>query len=365
MKNFLLFFGLMICFGYTNAQDCQYFPADCPDAGSIEAALSASVRSGNGLTKKEIEMQDQMRNLTTDMMQHAAKILGWQMIEIDEIVNLDPFQSAGTPAPLRSPRGFGIEFEFIVNKDSLKAWKDWLIDFSNSYQNATADYMNKQNDIANSPEYKQYTDSANKYLKLYTDYLTVHQDEGGSLFADKKLKYYLAKQKEYSGKQVALINMNSSAGTADTFDKEKAERTKHYRAESIVQVFFSFNDGVGIIRSEGGDVQVSNYNLPGAAYAKSVHLLEPDPNTIPWHFDQWENMDVLLFGKWLPESVQSKDYTAAFTLHGQADERTPKKISSDKIQTIVIHVMGNKGNMNKLIQQLNVDKLNAAIYKSN
>ncbi len=348
-----------------NAQTCDLSPADCPDAGSIEAALSATVRSRNGLTDKEIEMQDRMRNLTTDMVQHAAKALGWRVIEIDEVVNLNPFQSGGTPPPLRSPRGYGIEFEFIVNKDSLKDWKDWLVDFSTRYQNTTMDLMNKQNEIANSPLYKQYTDSVNRYINLYTDYISAHQNEGAALFTSAKVKYYQDKQKEYTDKRVALLNSNASANTSDAFDKEKAARTAAFRDASIVQIFFSFNDGVGIIHSSNGEEQVLNINSPGTAYAKFVHIPEPDPNTIPWHFDQWENMDVLLFGKWLPKPDQYKNYSAAFTRNGQADEHTPKKITSDKVQTIAVHVMGSKANMDKLVQQLDTAKLNAAIYTSN
>ena len=58
-----------------------------------------------------------------------------------------------------------------------------------------------------------------------------------------------------------------------------------------------------------------------------------------------------------------QNYEAAFTKKGQADEHTPKKIKSDKVQTIVIHIMGNSTNMDKLIQQLDIDKLNKAIEK--
>jgi hypothetical protein len=74
-------------------------------------------------------MQDKMRNLTTDMMQHAAKKLGWRMIEMDEVTNLNAFQRGSTPYTLRFPRYFRIEFEFIVDNDSLEAWNGWLKDF--------------------------------------------------------------------------------------------------------------------------------------------------------------------------------------------------------------------------------------------
>lgn len=363
MKHFLLLLGLTIYFSCTSAQDCPYSPADCPDEGSIEAALSASVRSGNGLTNKEIEMQDRMRNLTTDMMQHAAKTLGWRMIEIDEVTNLSPFQSASTPVSLRSPREYGIEFEFIVNNDSLKAWRNWLIDFSNRYTNAGTNYLNKQNDVVNSPIYKQYSDSVDRYIKLSTDYMTAHQNEAAKLFQDKQLKYLQAKETEFNNKRIALTNTNQSENNMNSMDDEKIKRTGQYRTESTVEVFFEFNAHVGILNSSDGDEEetATNYNLPGTAFAKLVHLSKPDPNTIPWHFDQWENMTVILLGKWLAKTDQYKNYNAVFTLNRQDDEHAPKKIMSDKIQTIAIHLMGSKTNMNKLIQQLDISKLNTVI----
>ncbi|MBS1655170.1 MAG: hypothetical protein JSU05_10015 [Bacteroidetes bacterium] len=363
MKKLLIVCIVLFITATVTAQNCEYTPADCPDAGSIEAALSASVRSGNGLSDKEIEMQDRMRNLVTDMMQHAAKTLGWRMIELDEVVNLNPFQSGSTPQSLKSPRYYGIEFEFIVNKDSLKAWKDWLIDFSNRYTNATSNYMNNQSDIANSPLYKQYSDSVDKYLKLYTDYMTAHQSEGAALFQDKKAKNFQDKEDEYNNKRVALLNQTNSKNYASSYDDERKQRTMQFRESSTVEIFFEFNPGVSIINSSDGNEQVSNYNLPGVAIAKSVHLSEPDPNSIPWHFDQWKNMNVLLFGKWLPKPDQNKNYNAEFTLNGQSDERTPKKIGSDKVQTIAIHIMGSYVNMDKLIKQLDITKLNEAVFK--
>ncbi len=80
--------------------------------------------------------------------------------------------------------------------------------------------------------------------------------------------------------------------------------------------------------------------------------------------DQWDNIAVLLFGKWLLKPDSYKNYNAFFTLNKQDDERAPKKVTSDKVQTIAIHVMVNRVNIDKLIQQLDMSKLNSAIDKN-
>jgi hypothetical protein len=54
------------------AQDCSWYPADCPDEASIENSQSSSVRTENGLLPKEIAMQDNMRSLVTQMILKAA-----------------------------------------------------------------------------------------------------------------------------------------------------------------------------------------------------------------------------------------------------------------------------------------------------
>lgn len=363
-KIFPAFIIMASCCSLASAQTCNVSPADCPDEGSIRASQSTSVRLGNGLLQQEITMQDAMRNLVTDMMMNAAKTLHWRAIEMDEVTNLNGLQSGGTAYALRSPRYFGIEFEFIINKDSLEAWKNWLEDFSNRYNNATLNSMNKQADAANSPLYKQYSDSVDRYIKLSTDYMTAHQNEGAKLFEDKMLKHLQDKQNEFNDKRAALLNQNNVENNLSSFDNEKKQRIKQFREASTIEIFFEFNPGVGIIHSSGGNEQIANYNLAGAAIAKSVHLSEPDPNSIPWHFDQWENMTTLLFGKWIPKTDQYQNYSATFTLNGQNDEHTQKKIMSDKVQTIAIHVMGSKANMDKLIQQLNIASFNNAIDKN-
>jgi len=100
-----------------------------------------------------------------------------------------------------------------------------------------------------------------------------------------------------------------------------------------LQIFFEFNQTVGLA---AGD-QNKNITVPGAVIAKSIHIAHPDLNSLLWHFNRGYNMKVLLLGNWVLKPVD-QNYNAAFNLKGQADEHTPKKIKSDKVQSISIHI---------------------------
>ncbi len=98
MKKILCISLLFLCFiKDVKSQGCSWAPADCPDHSSIADSKDSLIRLGNGLLPQEIFMQNSMRNLVTQMMENAAKKLGWQIIELDELTNLNPLQGA---APL-------------------------------------------------------------------------------------------------------------------------------------------------------------------------------------------------------------------------------------------------------------------------
>ena len=343
------------------AQGCEISPADCPDEASIESSQDQSVRLGNGLLQQEITMQDNMRSLVTQMMFKAAKELNWQITELDEVTNLDPLQSAATAYPKRSPRQFGIAFQFIVNKDSLEAWRNWIQDFSSRYKNAGTQSFQAQKDVENSAAYRQAYDSMMYYSKARIDYITAHP--GIHSWEDKNVLNLKKKQDSFLDKVQYMQNHPTLSGNSiDELDKEKEVKTLQFRNNTMVQVFFEFNQNIGLIKNDDANSTGKNIVVPGSAIAKSVHISHPDLNTLPWHFGRWNNMKVLLLGNWILKST-NQNYDAAFSKNGQADEHTSKKIKSDKVQTIVIHVMGNTENMDKLIHQLDLNKLNEVIEK--
>jgi hypothetical protein len=46
------------------------------------------------------------------------------------------------------------------------------------------------------------------------------------------------------------------------------------------------------------------------------------------------------------------------------DEHTPKKIKSDQVQTIAIHIMGSKKNTNLIMPFINIGELNKVVVKN-
>lgn len=346
----------------SKSQGCVWSPADCPDQASIENSMDSLTRLGNGILPSEISMQNSMRYLVTQMMEKAGRNLHWQWIELDELTNLNPIQGAATPYNLRSPREFGIAFEFFVSKDSLQAWKNWTRDFNEQYDNVGKAAFQQDNDIQNSIQYRQYYDSVQRYTKLYTSYITAHSNISAS--DDKRAKYLLKKQNDFIDKMNYMREhpSNSSGETLDDLEKEKKSKMLQYKENSVVEVFFNFNTDVGLINTSTPN-NIKNWNFPGAKIAKSVHFTNADLNTLLWNFENSNNMKVLLLGNWLT-TPRDENYSATFTLNGQGDEHTPKKIKSDKVQTIAIHLMGNDLNISKIMPFIDINGLNKVIVKN-
>ena len=361
MKKNILFIVLLLIVTRLFSQQCGEWPADCPDRGSITASQDSTVRAKSGLLPQEIAMQDAARTLVTGMMKQAAETLHWKCVELDETTNLNPFQRAETPDPVRSPRAYGIAFEFITSEDSVSEWKNWLMDFAERYRKVGENTMKEEAEVYNSPDFKRCYDSVNLYIKMASDYMTNHKKEGAALFEDKELIRLQDKQKEFTDQLARLTNNPPSSGDINALEREKSARTQEFRNASIVEIFFSFNESVGIVQDDGFEVQVQHYALPSVPLARYVHLTHPDINTLDWHFTRWENMIVLFLGNWLANSDIDANVIAGFSTKGQDDEHTPKKIFSDKIQNLAIHVTGNKTNMDQLLQRLDMNKLKDSI----
>ena len=347
---------------YVKSQDCSWTPADCPDESSIEYSQDSILRIRNGLLPQEIFMQNSMRALVTGMMEKVAKALHWQMMELDEVSNLNPFQGAGTPYPLRSPREFGIAFQFIVNNDSLQAWRNWLLHFSVQYDNTGQAAFQRDNEIQNSPQFRRYYDSVQYYTKLYTDFITAHPKISPS--EETRMKNLLKEQDNFINKMNTLRQNggNASGESLGTLDKEKIIKTLQYREGTLVQVFFEFNPTVGLINTSGS-IQAKDFTLQGTQVAREVHISDPELNSLPWHFENCKNMRVLLLGHWNSKPSE-QNYTAAYGLNGQGDERTPKKIKSDKVQTIAVHILGSDRNTGAVLPFINITELNHLLAKN-
>jgi hypothetical protein len=156
---------------------------------------------------------------------------------------------------------------------------------------------------------------------------------------------------------------NAPGESLEDMEKEKKLQTLRFRKNTLVEVFFNFNEPIGLTSSEDMNSQVGNANITGTAVSKFVHQPEPDLNSsLIWHFDNWENRLMVLLGNWKLKPTNG-NYSATFSKNGQADEHTPKKIKSDKVQTIAINIVGNHQNINKILSHIDINQLNKVIVK--
>ena len=359
-----LFLSIISCLSLY-AQDYPQWPADKPEAANIEASQSRQTRSGNDILPQEIEMQDKMRTTITDMMENAAKKLEWTMVELSEYTNENGLQGAGTPYPLRSPRGIEITFQFIANKDSLQAWKNYQTDYAHTRMNSQqANYSNMQT-ITEGTLYQQYQDSVNHYMNLYTTYTTAHQDEGAALYTkDKHPKYYMQKENEFINKMTTMTQQTQdNSGTEHAEDKGKDE-TRRFRNHTVMQVKFSVNNyGAFAIDQSLGPIEYTSAIFPvsGTPVSRlySISLNQENKDLV-----KWNNVLLMLLGNFQTKPGGENVYKAGFNFNGQGDEHTPKKIKSDKVQNISINISGDKTNVEKMAKLIDVEKLNSTIVNN-
>ncbi|MDH7463120.1 hypothetical protein QEG73_17620 [Chitinophagaceae bacterium 26-R-25] len=210
-RQLLTFVALSFFAGTLNAQQqCELWPADCPENVSMEISQSVSKRLDAGLLQSEITAQDKLRNAVTSIFRQTAASLHWRVTQLEDITGLNGRQKAETPANLRSPRGMDLYFQFLVNDDSLQSWRAWKLSDIENRKNVGASAGKSFGDVVNSPLYKSYIDSANHYQQLYTDYMEKHQNEGAALFTDKTAEGYSKKMNAFTDKAVALQKQNIS-----------------------------------------------------------------------------------------------------------------------------------------------------------
>lgn len=338
---------------------CDNWPADCPEKAAMENSLSVSGRLDAGLLQSEITAQDKVRNAITAAFEHAANPLQWRVIQLEDITGLNDRQKPETPANLRSPKGLTMYFQFIANEDSLQSWKEWKMRDRENRQTVGAAATQSYGDVLNGPLYKSYIDSANHYQQLYADYMEKHQSEGAAVFTDKTAEGYSKKMTAYTDKAVALQKQNISGNGWKSLEEEDKKINRRFRNASVVYVQVTMNYEVAEIHETSN--AVSSYAFPGAIIAKQV-LIKEQENGYYHEFGKWNYMVMLLFGNW-SNKIINEGYHAGFAENGQNDDRSIKKVTSDKVQTISLSVFGSQHNVEKLMQMLRASNLQQLIDK--
>ena len=124
----------VIPFGFSYAQSCSWFPADCPSDRQLP---DSAQRFGNPVIPAEVSMEIRLHDFLTALMQTEAEKKGWQVYQFDESAGsgyLSVDRSGPLADRLRPPHDYEISFIFIVDPDSLRAWQHWQQDFLSNMQ---------------------------------------------------------------------------------------------------------------------------------------------------------------------------------------------------------------------------------------
>src|SRR5215831_11433327 len=124
-------------------------------------------------------MQNILRDNITTMMQEIANKKKWKFFEYTEETG-GGIGGDGKPTPysFRRPHQFLISFVFIVNEDSLNAWKNW---YNNDLQKASNDvvdsYKQAGTEASQDDNRQKNMDSAMYYADQKTKYANDHATE--------------------------------------------------------------------------------------------------------------------------------------------------------------------------------------------
>jgi hypothetical protein len=293
-----LLFAVSLINSKSSTAQCVQFPADCP-AGQLPDSAERFV---NPLVPEEVSMELGLRDFFTNSMQELAEKKRWEVYQYDETNgsgHLNADRSGPLAYNLRPPHDYEISFIFIVNKDSLKAWQDWYKDFAEKMQDAV-DQMK-------------------------------------------------------SGKSVDVNSMQA----------DKKKRDADFRNACMIRVKIGINQESAIATSIEEDTRVTmQLNVPHAVVAFQVHNDKTDDHVI-FDLDQFKrctDLAFVLFGSWNPKPNNYKRYYPLYNADKQnTDGITPKKITCDKIRTIVIHVEAAPKYINQFLNSLDTEKLTSMI----
>lgn len=335
-----------------SGQSCALAPADCPVNGADSYGTSddSISRLGNPVIPQEITMENRLRRWMTEHLESIAKSQGWQLVQISE-GGSSGFRAPDESVlsyPLRPPHWFIFTWQFIVDKDSLKAWHDWLLDFGQQRMDKLS--QNAANQTSAYDKSKPYRDSAEHYMNLMGQYMQDHVaqyqkdltagNKAGTNSYEKAMAAYQKKSDYFSQKAGDLANDPGAVkedADAETFRKKQ---NVHFRDATVLDVQFEFNmEFAGTAGSATG-------SAPGAP----IWFSNTDPDPIAIDFFARSRTNVLVLeGDWNMKSANG-GYRPAFYFNKMStDKTTPKRIKCDQVQTVDIRLSGNPQAIRKFL----------------
>lgn len=389
MKRIILLWLAFYVATESNAQqNCWQRPAPCPDETLIENVRDVERRTkDNDAFPQQLQMEENVRNVVTDEIQRIAKANGWEVYELREDgMDRPPFiyisygEWEATPFEKRPPSRYQVTFIFITSKDSLQAWKDYLVDdIKPQSDQLIQQYSQSQNDNA---LIKTYQDSVLYYSQQLSDlmqkdypaYMKALQDKD-----EKGINAYEYKQKaiqkkvDYFTKKLQEIQNGSNKNFEDA-QAEWAKQIVAFAEGSMALVHFDINPyfaDFALDNVEENNLSQHNISIPDAFYASITNnRAKPerhnyDAGNYDFTFQNPSCVASVLFGNFLPKTKENR-FPAAFAKNfhdKQSVIGSVKIISCEKIQNLQVHVEGGSHYVNEIIRAMDWKKLSGLIYK--
>lgn len=372
------------------AQDCPQEPAPCPDATAIGVAMDAVTRTkNNDVFLQEMNMENKVRNLVTDEVRRIAKVNNWSVYELNEwgptspshfFISFDAWEA--TPFNKRPPHNYEISFVFILNKDSLHAWKNWLV---NDVTKQSSQVVQQYDQSQTNPLLQQYMDSMNYYMELCLKYISdnntsyskdIQNKNQKGIDAYNRKKNELANKSKIFQKKLEEAQKQNYTGFA-TFSNNIGQKSVAFAESSIALIHFYINRYKSdFVLTNGQQISILPQHaitIPHAFYAGiTTNNVKPDRQnyqltTVGFDFTNPACIATVLFGNYLPKDSYN-NYPASFSKNFKNKQGVIgeiKQISCDKIQNIVVHVEGASRPVNTIINTLDWKNLYDLLYVNN
>ena len=372
------------------AQDCPQEPAPCPNATAIGEAMDVGTRTkNNDVFLQEMDMENKVRNQVTDEVRRIAKMNKWSVYEVKELGQTSPTHIfiryedwEATPFNKRPPHRYQISFVFILNKDSLHAWRNWLV---NDVTKQSGQAVQQYNQSQTNPLLQQYVDSMNYYLidclKFISDNNTSYSNDiqnknQKGIDAYNRRKNELANKSKMFQKKFEEAQKQNYIGFA-ALSNDIGRKSVTFAESSIALIHFYINPyDAGFVLTNGQQVNIlpqHSITIPHAFYAGiTTNNVKPDRHNYqlaPEGFDFTNPAYIasVLFGNYLPVDSYN-NYPASFSKNFKNKQGVigeVKTITCDKIQNIVVHVEGASRSVNKITNTLDWKSLYSLLYVSN
>ena len=175
MRSIALFIILLLARPTLHAQPCPQFPTSCPDLRADPGSPDDSIsRMGDPVLPCEVAMENRLRKWAAALVNDIAQKERWEVVEIDETLGAGYRDDDNSVLVYdrRPAHWVHMVWQFVIDKDSLRAWRDWLEEFGRRRLDQTQQYAARLTDKQGAIQ--TYMDSANYWGGLMTKYMNDH-----------------------------------------------------------------------------------------------------------------------------------------------------------------------------------------------